>query len=83
MKRSRVILKAALAVPLSVAAVNCTPEAYRREADRDVYRILHERKTETLGYEPQAKASDAPAPKAAWEVVLKDSGRIPVSLSGA
>lgn len=75
MKRSRVILKAALAVSLSVAAVNCTPEAYRREADRDVYRILHERKTETLGYEPQVKASDAPAPKA----VSHDYRKIPAT----
>ena len=55
-------MKAALAVPLAAAAVRCTPEAYRHEADRDVYRILHERKTEALGYEPEVKASDAPAP---------------------
>ena len=62
-------------MPLSVAALSCTPEAYRREADRDVYRILHERKTETLGYEPQAKASDAPAPK----TVSRDYRKIPAT----
>jgi hypothetical protein len=74
-KRSRVILKAALAVPLVAATIRCTPEAYRREADRDVYRILHERKSETLGYEPQAKASDAPAPQA----VARDYRKIPAT----
>src|SRR5439155_5200318 len=48
---------------------------YRRDADRDVYRILQERKAETLGYEPQAKASDAPAPKP----VARDYRKIPTT----
>ncbi len=41
----------ALAAALSVSG--CA-DAYRDSADRDVYKILHDRKRETLGYEPQA-----------------------------
>ena len=49
---------------MSLLIAGCTPEAYRRDADREVQRILSERKQSALGYEPQAKSSDAPAPRA-------------------
>ena len=32
----------------------CSPDAYRRQADEQVYRILRDRKRDTLGYDPQA-----------------------------
>ena len=67
-RRTKVLIPAALIVPLLLLAVppGCAPEAYRRDADREVYRILRERKSSTLGYEPQAVATDAPgAPPAA------------------
>lgn len=34
----------------------CTPEAYQRSADRQVERILADRKETTLGYQPQSTA---------------------------
>jgi outer membrane protein TolC len=35
---------------------SCTPDAYRRSADLDVQRLLKDRKTQTVGYEPQSVA---------------------------
>ena len=65
-KRTKVlIISAALVVPLSLAvSPGCAPEAYRRSADREVYRILSERKGSTIGYEPEAVTTEAPAPQA-------------------
>lgn len=61
---------------LAIAAVTgCTDEAYRSDADHDVQRILRERKQSTLEYQPQADASDAPAPKA----IQRDYQKIPVT----
>jgi outer membrane protein TolC len=77
-RRLKVICSAAaVAVPLSLAVslAGCAPEAYRRDADREVQRILRDRKQTTLGYEPQAVASDAPAPSAK----KRDYQKIPVT----
>jgi hypothetical protein len=40
----------------TVLALGCTPEAYKRSADRQVQDILHDRKEKTLGYVPEAVA---------------------------
>lgn len=52
-----------MAAGLSLAA-GCTADAYRREADREVQRILRQRKEAALGYQPEAVASDEAAPAA-------------------
>src|SRR5688500_18404303 len=40
----------------TVLALGCTPEAYKRSADRQVQNILHDRKEKTLGYVPEGAA---------------------------
>lgn len=47
-----------------LAVAGCTPEAYRRDADRQVQRILRDRKAEALGYQPETTAGAKPAPLA-------------------
>jgi outer membrane protein TolC len=75
-RRKRFQLLLACAVGVSGCAIGgCTPEAYRRDADREVARILRERKQTALGYEPPVKVSDAPAPRAA----KLDYKKIPVT----
>lgn len=57
MKQSRVIpTLIALGVPLA----GCTADWYERDADREITRILEQRKDETLKYKPQTVA---PVPK--------------------
>ncbi len=53
MKRTKVIIRAAaLAVLVPLGLASCSPESYRQDADREVGRILKERKNATVGYEP-------------------------------
>src|SRR4051812_30744218 len=72
-------MKAALAVsvvlPTVIALSGCAPEAYRHDADREVSRILKERKQEALGYQPESSVSDEPAPQA----IAKDYRKIPAT----
>ncbi len=72
-RQTKVIISFALVFPLALSS--CTPDAYRRSADGEVYRILRERKSAALGYEPAAEASGAPAPKA----MKPDYQKIPVT----
>jgi hypothetical protein len=47
---------------LALALVACTPDAYQRSADRQVYRMLEDRKKGVLDYEPDTTLDDtAPA----------------------
>lgn len=61
---------------LSLVAGGCSPVAYRRSADRQVYRLLEDRTTETLGYQPQV-AAGPPVGSAALEVPRVAYARIP------
>ena len=47
-----------------VASSGCSTESYRRWADADVQKMLHEDKQKTLGYQP-VTVIDAPIPKTA------------------
>ena len=71
--KAKVICRAAALVALPVLIASCTPEMYRRDADREVSRILKERKDVTLGYQPQSAVSGAPAP----QVKKRDYKKIP------
>ena len=79
MRRTQVNFSLALSVSIAAATLlggsACTPEAYRRDADREVQRILRDRKQTTLAYQPQAEASDAPAPKS----IKRDYRKIPAT----
>ena len=55
MGRARFPLALAAAAALVVAG--CTPEAYRRSADRQVQELVRDRGTETLDYVPQVEAA--------------------------
>lgn len=41
---------------VALGVVGCTPNAYKRDADAQIEKILRERKQQALGYQPQAVA---------------------------
>src|SRR5438874_6725468 len=67
-------LRAFVSLLLSAALIlsGCSPDAYRRDADLQVNRLLRDRKQQTLGYQPETKIQsdrkleDSPPPKAAY-----------------
>lgn len=50
-------MRIGLILLLAAALVGCTPEAYKASADRDVAKLLADRKKQTIGYEPQTTAA--------------------------
>jgi len=62
MIRNRVIL--AICGLVCVISGGCSTDTYRRWADADVQKMLHEDKQQTLGYQP-VTVIDAPIPKSA------------------
>lgn len=66
------LLASACVVGALASLAGCTPEAYRRQADLQVGKILADRKQETLDYQPETSVStNVPprAPKVAYEKV--------------
>ncbi|MDB5295232.1 MAG: type secretion outer membrane protein TolC family [Phycisphaerales bacterium] len=47
---------------VSLVAGGCSTDAYRASADRDVYRLIEDRKRATLGYDPQAVSDPTVSP---------------------
>ena len=47
---------------LTFAVAGCTPAAYKADADRQIYKLVEDRKKETLGYEPQVVAATTTQP---------------------
>ena len=47
---------------LSAALCGCTPDAYQRDADLQVSRILRDRKEQTLGYQPKTPIAPTTVP---------------------
>jgi hypothetical protein len=45
-----------LFVAAAITVAGCSPEAYKRSADLDVQKLLADRQTKTLGYQPEAVA---------------------------
>jgi outer membrane protein TolC len=62
---------------VGIALAGCSPESYRRGADREVSRILRDRKDAALGYQPDTPAGDADAPAPAAR--KPDYQRIPAT----
>lgn len=59
------IVRSFLVGLLIFALTGCTPQAYKRSADRQVHQILEDRKERTLGYTPQSVAEgEIPPPPA-------------------
>ena len=69
---------------LLLPTLGCSAEWFRRDADRQVYDLLEERKDDTLGYEPQAIAGPAPdtadlvVPRPAYDLIPETPRRPPV-----
>jgi outer membrane protein TolC len=61
---SRKRLSLAICGLICVISSGCSTETYRRWADADVQKMLHEDKQQTLGYQP-VTVIDAPIPKSA------------------
>src|SRR5687767_1190665 len=69
------IIRFALIASLTLTLIGCTPGAYRRSADRDVYALLKDRKRETIGYEPQVEAD----PEHTAVITKRAYAKIPVT----
>lgn len=46
----------------AAAVVGCTPDAYKRDADRQVYKLIKEREKQTLDYKPEVTAETTTQP---------------------
>lgn len=58
-----------------VVAAGCSPDWYKDDADRQIDRIVKDRKVQALSYEPESDASDRPTPDAPGKMLE----RIPVT----
>src|SRR5438552_3841451 len=69
MARMRIPLAHSLLICAAVAVAGCSPEAYRRSADAQVYGILARRKKAVLDYQPDTAVqtpSEVTVPKRAY-----------------
>src|SRR3954465_4900193 len=54
------VKKTLISLCLVSACGSCTPDAYQKDADLQVGKLLSDRKQQTLGYTPKTVASEAP-----------------------
>src|SRR3954471_13275091 len=51
------VKKTLMSLAMVAACASCTPDAYRRDADLQVGKLLSDRKQQTLGYTPKTVVS--------------------------
>jgi outer membrane protein TolC len=59
------------ALTASALVAGCSAEHYRKQADADVYRIIRQRKAETIGYQPETVIVSEAAPAVPREAYVK------------